>query len=476
MNDKPLVLDVDGTFLATDMLLECFWAGLGRAPAATLAASLRHVSRPERLKAELARIAGLRTALLPVNAEVAALAGTALAEGREVVLASASDRSLVARLAADHGLSGRVFASSEGENLKGARKAAALVAAYGEGGFDYAGNAPVDRKVWAHAATAIVVGDAASANRLEAAGQPVMRLPGGWRPADLARAARPHQWVKNLLLFLPLLAGHVFVPGPWIAALIGLVAFSLAASSIYMINDLLDLEADRLHPTKRHRPFASGKVPIGVGMAASVASGLAALILAGTLGWPMLAIVMLYMALSLTYSLKLKRLRWIDIATLAALYTIRVVAGALAAGVAMSIHLAAFVFPVFIALGAVKRITELTLAATDDRLPGRGYGRSDRDDLLNVAVLGMVGALLSFALYGFTDQARALYPTRLWLWLALVPIALWLLRMIRMGWLGKQDYDPIVFALTDKRGLGLLMIALALMFQAARLWGGWLGL
>lgn len=475
MAKTPLVLDVDGTFLRTDMLLESFWAGLGRDPFATLRASLRHLSRPERLKAELARIADLRTDLLPVNAEVKALADAASAEGREVVLASASDATLVTCLAADHGLSGRVFASDETQNLKGARKAAALVAAYGEGGFDYAGNAPVDRKVWSHADRAIVVGDAASARQLEAQGKPVTRLTGGWRAADLARALRPHQWVKNLLLFLPLLAGHVFEAWPWVGALIGLVAFSLAASSIYVVNDLLDLEADRLHPKKRQRPFASGTVPIGAGMAAGLVSGSAALIIAGLLGWPVLGIVALYMSLSLAYSLKLKRMRWIDIATLAALYTVRVIAGALASGVGISGYLIVFIFPVFITLGAVKRITELTLATSDERLPGRGYGRPDRGDLLNVASLGMVGALLSFFLYSFTDQATRLYPTRWWLWVALVPIGLWLFRMIRQGWLGKQDYDPIVFALHDKRGIGLLLIALGLMFQAARLWGGWLG-
>jgi hypothetical protein len=130
---------------------------------------------------------------------------------------------------------------------------------------------------------------------------------------------------------------------------------------------------------------------------------------------------------------------------------------------------------VFITLGAVKRITELTLATSDERLPGRGYGRPDRGDLLNVASLGMIGALLSFFLYSLTDQAALLYPTRWWLWVALIPIGLWLFRMIRQGWLGKQDYDPLVFALHDKRGIGLLLIALGLMFQAARLWGGWLG-
>lgn len=471
----PLVLDVDGTFLKTDMLLECFWAGLGRDPLATLRASATRLGDRAALKAELARIADLRTDLLPVNGAVMAEVEAARAAGREVVLASASHETLVKRLAADHDLSETVFATDGVTNLKGSEKAAALVAAYGERGFDYGGNEKADRKIWTHAARALVVNDPASAAALEADNMPVTRIEGGWTWAGLVKAFRPHQWVKNLLLFVPLLAGHVFLPWPWLVTLLGALAFSLGASSIYVVNDLLDLEADRLHATKRRRPFASGRVPIGVGMAAGLAAGLSALAIAALIGWGFFGVLALYMALSLAYSLHLKRLRWIDIATLAALYTLRVVAGALASGVGISGYLLVFIYPVFIALGAVKRITELTLAKSDERLPGRGYGRPDRPDLLNVAVLGMVGALVAFFGYSFTEQAAALYPTRWLLWVAMVPIFLWLYRMIRLGWAGQQDYDPLVFAMRDKRGIGILLIALAIMFQAAGIWRAWLG-
>jgi len=472
---KPLVLDVDGTFLRTDMLLECFWAGLGQDPWATLRASLRHFLHPARLKAALQEIAEVRTDLFPVNDDVLALARTAQAEGREVVLASASQERLVSRLAADHKLSDRVFATEGETNLKGARKAAALVNAYGEGGFDYGGNASVDRAIWEKADCAIVVGDPASERWADERGKEVTAIAGGWEAAAVMKALRPHQWVKNVLLLVPLLAGHVFLPGPWLAALLGIVAYSLAASSIYVVNDLLDLEADRLHATKCRRPFASGQVPLGVGMAAGALSGGAALVIAALIGWAFFGIVAFYMVLSLAYSLRLKRMRWIDIATLASLYTLRVMAGAVASGVAISGYLLVFIFPVFVALGSVKRITELTLAPSDERLPGRGYGKPDRSDLLNVASLGMVGALVAFVAYSFTAHATQLYPTRWLLWAAAVPIGLWLLRMIRQGWLGKQDYDPIVFALRDRRGLGLLLLTLALMFQAAGLWQSWFG-
>ena len=474
-NRTPLLLDVDGTFLKTDMLLECFWAGLGRDPGATLRTAVTRLGDRAALKAELARIAEIRTDLLPVNGGVMAEVETARAEGREVILASASHETLVKRLAADHGLSERVFASDGATNLKGSAKAAALVAAFGEGGFDYGGNEAADRKIWAHAARALVVGDEASAKLLEGQGRPVTRIDGGSRWGGIVKAFRPHQWVKNLLLFVPLLAGHTFLPWAWLVTLLGALAFSLGASAIYVVNDLLDLEADRLHATKRRRPFASGRVPILIGMAAGLAAGLAALVIAALIGLGIFVVLAGYMALSLAYSLRLKRMRWIDIATLAALYTIRVVAGALASGVGISGYLLVFIYPVFIALGSVKRITELTLATSDARLPGRGYGRPDRGDLLNVAVLGMVGALVAFFGYSFTEQAALLYPTRWLLWVALVPIFWWLYRMIRMGWAGRQDYDPIVFALRDKRGIGILLIALSVMLQAAGIWRAWLG-
>ena len=472
---KPLVLDVDGTFLKTDMLYESFWAGLGRDPWGTLRAVAKHFRTPQILKAELAGIASLRTDLLPVNPAVAELALENRMAGREVVLASAADASLVTKLASDYGLSETVFASDRSVNLKGPAKAEALVEAYGEGGFDYAGNEITDMAIWERADNALVVGYLPSARALVSRGQNVVELPGGWNWGDLIKAMRPHQWVKNLLLFLPMIASHRFDMATFLPILLGIVSFSAAASSIYIVNDLLDLEADRLHQTKCRRPFASGAVPISVGMIAFAALMILSLGLAAALNLWFFGVVVLYMATSLAYSLKLKRMRWVDIATLAALYTIRVVAGAAAGQVDVSIYMLIFIFPIFVTLGCVKRLTELTLATSEERLPGRGYARSDRGDLLNVAGLGTVGALRIFFLYSVSPQGRELYPTTWILWLAMVPMAVWLWRMVMLGWYGQQDHDPIVFAMRDKFGIGILMIILSLMFWAAGLWSDWFG-
>ncbi|MGH1331458.1 MAG: UbiA family prenyltransferase [Paracoccaceae bacterium] len=475
-DQKPLVLDADGTFLRTDMLLETFWAGLGKDPIRVIRTSFANLRNRAKLKAELAEIADIRADLLPVNEAVAELARESVAAGREVIIASASDISLVEPLAKAHGLSDRVFASENGVNLKGEAKAQALVNTFGEAGFDYAGNEPADRAIWDHAENALIVGDLPREEAaLAKAGKSVSTLPGGWKMRDLIRAMRPHQWVKNILLLLPMIAAHDFTLSTLFLVIAGMAAFSFAASSIYIVNDLLDLEADRLHKTKCKRPFASGEVPILVGMFACKGLGILALGIGYLLGPAFFGVVALYMLLSLSYSLRLKRMRWIDIACLAGLYTLRVVAGAAASQVDVSGYLLVFIYPIFLTLGCVKRLTELSLATNDDRLPGRGYGRKDRGDLLNVAALGMFATLLIFFMYSFTENALKLYPSQWLLWAALIPMAAWLYRMMRLGYFGKQDYDPIVFAMRDKRGIGLLLITLALMFYAAGLFHQWFG-
>lgn len=304
---------------------------------------------------------------------------------------------------------------------------------------------------------------------------PGVRVPQPWRIGDLLRALRPHQWVKNVLLLLPLLAAHRFEWAALLQVAIGIMAFSAAASSIYIVNDLLDLEADRLHPKKCKRPFANGAVPLRVGMVVFFLLAAISLALGAMLGGLFMAITVFYVALSIIYSFRLKRARWVDIGALASLYTVRVVAGAAAVKVDTSFYMIIFVFPVFITLGAVKRLTELTLAKSDDPLPGRGYGRPDRGALLNLSMVGMAASLLIFFLYTNSEQALALYPDRWILWLAMIPLAGWLFRMVRLGFYGKQDYDPIVFAMRDKRGLGLIMITLSLMFYAAGLFQRWFG-
>ena len=299
--------------------------------------------------------------------------------------------------------------------------------------------------------------------------------PQSWNARALLKAIRPHQWVKNILLLLPLLAAHRFDSGSLMLALLGILAFSAAASSIYVVNDLVDLEADRLHPKKCKRPFASGTVPLTVGMFTGLVLVSVALGVGAYLGPKFLAITLLYVFVSVAYSMRLKRMRWVDIILLASLYSVRVVAGAAAAGVAVSGAMLFFIFPVFLTLGAVKRLTELTLARNDERLPGRGYGRPDRGKLLNFAVVSMISALVIFFIYSQSAQPMALYPDRWFLLLAILPLAAWLFRMVRLGYYGKQDYDPIVFALSDKRGIGLILITLSLMFYAAGLWAQWFG-
>ncbi len=464
----PLVVDVDGTLLLTDMLYESFWSALGTAPLACLKVLSQSLSGKAALKRKLADLSQLDVTSLPVNQAVLDLCQTAQLAGREVVLASGSDAQLVAALAKHLGIFDAHIGSDGVGNLTGARKAAALVERFGSAGYDYVGDSVVDLPVWKSARNAIAVG-ISPATRIALAQEGIRATEIGrrWRFRDLLKGLRVHQWIKNILLFLPLIAAHRTDIDGILAVFLGMIAFSAAASSIYVVNDLLDLNADRLHEKKRFRAFASGKVPIRIGMAASGLLGMLALALSAALSWSLLGIIALYMALSLAYSLALKRMRWVDVAVLAALYSLRVIAGAIAASVVASGWLIAFVFPIFLALGCVKRLTELARAKDDAVLPGRGYARADRRDLLNVAATSAVAAMIVFVVYTFGATASQLYASRWELRLTAIPVALWLYRMIDTGWFGTQDYDPIVFALRDWKGLALILATIALMFHAA---------
>ena len=454
VNSKPLVIDIDQTLLRTDMLLESFWIAVGKDAVGALKCTWRHIRERARLKHEMSLLSELDVSRLPVNEAVLELAQNAMREGREVILASGSDQALVDKLGERLGISGAHLGSNVTVNLTGSAKRDALVERYGENGFDYVGDAAVDLKVWQSASTAYAVSPTKSVRRaLDEMQKPVTELSGGWRLRDLFRAFRPHQWVKNVLLLLPMIAAHGIVFESLIAVLASILAFSFAASSIYVVNDLLDLDADRQHETKRNRPFAAGTVPITVGMAGSFVLGLLAVFLALAVDWKMLGLVAVYMVISLSYSVILKSLRWIDIWALAILYTLRVVAGAVAANVLASGWLIAFVFPVFMALGCVKRLTELSRAKNNKRLPGRAYARRDRPDLLNIAILSAFNANIIFIAYTYSDIAYALYAGMWELRWCVIPLSAWMYRMISTGWYGSQDYDPIVFALRDRYSL-----------------------
>ncbi|MDU8912341.1 UbiA family prenyltransferase [Aestuariicoccus sp. MJ-SS9] len=455
----PLVLDVDGTLLRTDLLLESLWAALGQRPLAAVKAVWRWYGAPSRLKYELADIAAPAIDRLPLRSSVLDLAQEARAAGRDVRLVSGADQRLVDALAARIGLPGPHFGSTPGHNLTGAAKAAVLMRDFGAGGYDFAGDSAKDLAAWEGARRIVAVAPPAPLRRrLEATGKPLDLLEDGWRPGTLLRELRPHHWVKSLLLFLPLVAAGVFDPAAVLAVTLAAVAFSFAASALYILNDLFDLDADRRHPEKWKRPIASGDLPIHVAMTASAVLLALALVLALAAGPPVAGLVAVYMALVLVYSLRVKELRWMDVLLLAGLYTLRLVTGGVAAGVSIPPVLLALGFAVFAALACVKRITALSRIRMPGHLPRRGYSAADlrRLEYLAYIAVGLVPALFLFHLAG----VGASVGRHGLLGLSVALITFWLLRFVWLSAKGAEDYDPVQFMLNDRTGLAIAFAGL----------------
>ncbi|MSU88384.1 UbiA family prenyltransferase [Rhodobacteraceae bacterium 2CG4] len=463
----PLVADLDGTLIRSDTLLECFWKGMGVAPVRTVATALRLFRRRAALKHALAEIARPEPGTIPLDEDVIALLASARQQGRKVHLVSGATRGLVEEIAGLYGPFDGIDGSDRDGNLTAHRKAARLTERFGHRGFDYVGDSVADIPVWQAARKGFVARPRPAFLRLlKLKGLEPAPVGAPWRTRDLLRALRPHQWLKNMLLFLPLIAAHRTDAAGISAVVLGIVAFSALASSIYIVNDLIDLDADRLHESKRNRPFASGRVPIKIGMAASLGLGLLGMALGAVLGGWMMLVLLVYLVSTLSYSMHLKRVRWVDVTMLAGLYTLRVVAGAVAGGVAASGWLFGFIFPVFLSLGCVKRLTELSRARGDGFLPGRRYQPRDRDDLLNVSIISGIASVTVFVAYSLSDTAASLYDPVRALWAVALLLSVWLVRMIWTGWKGQQDYDPIIFAITDRQGVVLVALSAALLLYS----------
>lgn len=465
---RPLVVDVDGSLLRTDMLFESFWNALGRTPFATILAVLFNFHRKARLKRRLAQLAKIDFRFLPLNPKVVETIQDARDDGRPVYLASGGDEILVRQLAETTHLADHYFASNGVVDMTASNKASTLVRRFGRGGYCYIGDHMADVPVWADADEIYIVGDTPAVHQAVARlGKDATYLEGSWNIFDLLRAMRIYQWVKNLLMFLPYFAAQRTDVYGFLQVTLGIIAFSLVASAIYIVNDLFDLEADRKHPSKKRRPFASGAVPIAVGMVAATLSGLLGLVIAASMGRDVLGIFMVYIVASLAYSIYLKRLKWVDIATLAGLYTLRVVAGGIAANATVTIWLIGFIVPVFLSLSSVKRMTELARSSRTKRVPGRGYTRSDRRTLLWVARVAAVVSVILFVIYTFSPTAIALYAGIWELRWCAIPVSAWLYRMIDTAGDGRQDYDPIIFAVRDRISLLLLAVTILGLYNAA---------
>jgi len=466
-----LVVDLDGTLSRTDTLHEALLGQISSAPWRLLSLPVVAAKGKAAVKAELADRGIVPADALPLNETVLAALREARAAGRRTALVSASDHRQVAAVAEAVGLFDEVHGSDGSHNLKGPAKTAFLTKRFGPQGFDYIGDAKADLPVWKAARRAITVGAGAGLRQAAQAANPdtVHLDPPAGRGRAMLKAMRPHQWSKNALLFLPLLAAHdatKIVP-----VLLGFLAFCLTASAVYVINDLLDLAADRAHPRKRTRPFAAGDLSAVTGVAMSAVLLTAALILGLATGNPMfLAVLAVYLVATFTYSLTLKRKLLVDVLTLAGLYTIRIIAGGAAGGIDLSPWMLGFSMFLFLSLAAVKRQAELTDQAASGRASaGRAYEVEDLPVLRGIALSAGQAAVLVLALYISSDDVRALYVFPSLIWLICPLLLYWILRMVMKTHRGEMTDDPIVFAATDRVSIAIVGLCL-LIGVAATVW------
>ena len=461
----PLVVDVDGSLVSGDLLIEGLARFLVAFPFRLLALPFWLARGRATLKRRIARAVSLPPATLVLNPAVLDEIDAAEAMGREVWLASASDEIAVAPLAEAVGATG-CLASDGRTNLAGRAKAAVLVERFGEGGFDYVGNERRDLAVWKHARHAIGVNLSASlVGQVRALDEAARFLPGlGGGLRDYVRALRPHQWVKNVLVFIPLVAAHETQTWLYAVTAAVFVALSACASGTYLLNDLLDLPYDRQHTSKRQRPMAAGKVSLLPMMSVG------AVLVAGGLGlafslslWVGLS-VFGYLIVSLAYSLLIKRQVFLDVVTLALLYAVRVFVGAITASIPLSPWFLAFFLFVFLTLAVVKRQHELRALhqSGGTNAAGRAYAADDLGAMTALAAGSGFAAVVVFALYIQNSAAHTLYSRPVSLW-AICPLLLyWLGRLTLLANRGAVADDPVMFTLRDRvswlTGLGVLTV------------------
>ncbi len=467
-DDLPLCVDMDGTLVRSDLGFESIFALVRRNPLYLFVLPLWLLRGLAHCKREVARRVSLDASRLPYDERL--LDWLRQQDGRLLVLCTASDAALAESVAAHLGVFDQVLASDGVINLSGVRKAEALVMRHGERGFDYAGNASADLPVWRRARHAVVVNASPRVLRMAQAQGNVQRVfeaaRGTWR--EIGRALRPHQWAKNLLLFVAPLAAHRVDATAAIHALLAFAAFCLCASAAYVFNDLLDLDADRRHPLKCRRPFAAGRLSLPLGLALVPMLTLGALVLAAFLSQIFVGVLLVYGVTTLAYSMGLKRLAVVDVLVLATLYTLRIVAGGIATPVEVSHWLLAFSMCLFLGLAMLKRDTEIArLPATPEvPLSGRGYRVGDRGLIRGFGLGAGAAAVAVLGLYVESTKGAELYahPQRLWGIVAL--LAMWLLRLWWLAARGRMHDDPIVFALTDRISLVVLLLSAGIAFSA----------
>lgn len=468
---RPLCVDLDGTLVKSDTLVDSLMVLVRTRPALIFGVLRALLHGRAAVKAYVTGHTALDVVHLPYNRKVLQFLQQERRKGRDIYLATGANEALAQRVAAHLGLFAGVLGSSAATNLTGNRKLEGLRARLGPGPFDYIGNDTPDLPLLC------VAGDAMVAN-------PTLRLRLKLRarhmqPAlvfeeregtlySIMSAVRPHQWAKNLLIFLPLLLSHVLAPDRLFDALLAFCCFSLAASSAYIVNDLLDIEADRRHAKKRLRPFACGDLSALTGLALVAAFLLLAFTGARLLPGAFYAWLALYLVSTMAYSWYLKRIALVDVVVLSGLYTLRLLAGGAATETPISHWLAGFSIFLFFSLAVVKRFAELENLRSSGAPPrnGRGYIVADLNQLRSFGTASAFAAVMVFAIYISGSDVTALYSRPQLLWLIMPLMILWLCRVWLLASRGSLDEDPLVFALTDRMSQ-LIGIAVAVIVWLA---------
>lgn len=426
------------------------------------------------LKKKIAEHTNLDATSLPYNLDLLLWIKAQKEIGREIVLCTASDIAIARAIASHLKIFHEVLASDGLINLSGSNKANCLIEKYGHQGFDYIGNSQTDMPVWAASKNGVVVNGSRKLSNLAAAETNVVHIIPAQK-VDLkswVKVFRLHQWVKNLLLFVPLIAAHQTVNLETIINLaIAFLSFGLCASSVYIANDLFDLESDRKHFRKRFRPFASGQAPIWLGLILSPILALLSFSLAHHVNADFLGWILIYFTLTCAYSWVIKRLVLVDCLTLAILYTLRIIAGGSATDIPLSFWLLAFSIFTFLSLAFLKRYAELKAHSpiVSEQLHGRGYFLNDITLVQQLGITSGYSGVLVLALYLNSENVMTLFQTPQILWASIPLMLLWISWMWLKAQRDLMNDDPIVFALKDR--VSLLIGALFLsIFVLARVW------
>lgn len=470
MNNSPICVDLDGTLINTDTIIESTIHLIKTKPSNIFLLAVWLLKGKANLKHQIARRASLDVTLLPYNKPLLDWLKKQKQNGRPLILATASDFSLAQKIASHIGIFSRVVASDGHINLSSHKKAQALTTLHGAKQFCYAGNSRADLAVWRVAGSAIVVNGSPSLLKAASQHAPIEKVfprqPLSFQ--TIAKTIRIHQWVKNLLLFVPLIAAHQVADIPLLtSATIAALSFCCMASAIYIMNDLFDLEADRAHHTKRFRPLAAGTIPPVTAIAIAGILGIASLALALPLP-PRFAIALaLYVMINLAYSSTIKQIALLDVITLSSLYVLRILAGSAATHVMTSSWLFVFAMFLFTSLALVKRFSEITNLAKQnkDKAIGRGYTSDDKQ------ILGMLGiasgfiSLLVLSLYISSDTVTNLYRAPMLLWLMIPLLLFWISRLWLLAYRGQVHEDPIMFAIKDSPSYLVLVGTLIIMIS-----------